>query len=250
MKRLYTAPVRATDAALRSRWVRDHVFALRLKGYSFGRIADLLTAAGNGIQVESDIYVPYKTQKYIDKGLAFDKLKGKAIDKAEGFVPSSMPAEPLVELPDWLPPFPKNYRITVHALQEQYDRAMKEAPLIDVRAMQRLDSMRLEEIFRIMHMATEKGDVMAARTAIRALESRAKMNGYFSGDVTINLNDPATMPKSVEVDAIRIEEGDDDRLNGVVDVLAGSGALEIALARRQKRIGEGEDGAVENPTNT
>jgi hypothetical protein len=113
-------------------------------------------------------------------------------------------AQPMVSFPLGIE-FPPDYSITYRAAAKAFEIAFNRQPRLEVEQMRRLDSDRCEDIYRGLLPGIIRGDPPSGSVAVRALEHKARINGYggvqevgkvgliFS--IYINLGDEAGEPK-------------------------------------------------------
>ncbi len=115
-------------------------------------------------------------------------------------------AQPMVPFPDGIE-FPTGYSITYRAAAKAFSLAITRAPTLEVEQMRRIDTERIEDIYRGLVTGIMRGEPPSGSVAVRALEHKARINGYGTVqeigqgstglNITLHLGEEAGEPKSV-----------------------------------------------------
>jgi|SRR5208282_4167855 len=74
--------------------------------------------------------------------------------------------------------FPPDYSVSYRAAAKAFSRAFARMPALEAEEMRRLDTERCEDIYRGLAPGIMRGDPPSGSVAIRALEHKARINGY------------------------------------------------------------------------
>lgn len=74
--------------------------------------------------------------------------------------------------------FPPEYSVSYRAAAKAFSRAFARMPALEAESPQRIDTERWEDIYRGPVPGITRGDPPAGATAIKALEHKARINGY------------------------------------------------------------------------
>jgi len=108
-------------------------------------------------------------------GLSFEMIAGQIERVARGQEQPLVPFSPGQE-------FPPGYTVTSRSLNRAFTRAMARMPRLAAEDMRALDTERCEDIYRGLAPGIMRGDPPSGSTAIKALEHKAKLNGYLLED--------------------------------------------------------------------
>jgi hypothetical protein len=84
---------------------------------------------------------------------------------------------PLIPFPDGIE-FPVGYRITYRGAAKAFSLAFARVPTLEVEQMRRLDTERIEDIYRGLVPGIMRGEPASCSAAVRSLEHKARINGY------------------------------------------------------------------------
>jgi hypothetical protein len=101
--------------------------------------------------------------------------------------------------------FPPDYIVSYRATAKAFSRAFARMPALEAEEMRRLDTERCEDIYRGLAPGIMRGDPPSGSVAIRALEHKARINGYIAVQeigigspglsITLNLGEETDEPE-------------------------------------------------------
>jgi hypothetical protein len=85
--------------------------------------------------------------------------------------------QPMIPFPPGMT-LPRDYSITYRGVSKAFNNGFRRMPNLEVEQMRRLDTERCEEIYRGLVPGIMRGDPPSGTVAVRALEHKARINGY------------------------------------------------------------------------
>jgi hypothetical protein len=116
-------------------------------------------------------WVEAETIRRKQMGLSWDMIAEQITQVGRGL------AQPLVSFPAGIR-FAPDYSITYRGVAKAFNNGFRRMPNLEVEQMRRLDTERCEDIYRGLVPGIMRGEPPAGTTAVRALEHKARINGY------------------------------------------------------------------------
>ncbi len=132
-------------------------------------------------------------------------------------------AQPLVPFTPGMA-FPPDYSVSYRAAAKAFSKAFTRLPSLEAEEMRRIDTERCEDIYRGLVPGITRGDPASGATAIKALEHKARINGYASAQeiglgsstfsIDIHLGETAPEPKpAIDVTSLPPDKNSDRNLD-------------------------------------